>query len=410
MEATLVNGMPRLTGQSQPAGSGCGASSSAVRYDLNGNVASADDFNGSRVCSVYDSSRNMEAVRVEGVKGGDAGTNCDLVTPSNATIPSGSRKTSTEWHPDWKLPTRAAKPGQITTSVYNGQPDPLNGGALATCAPASAVLPDGKPIAVLCKQIEQSTTDTDGHLGFSASLQTNVPSRVQQWTYDQFGQVLTEQDAMNNLTRSEYYPDTSFTGADPIAVGHTMGDLMRVTNAAGKVTTYDSYDKNGSVLQSTDANGLVTGYVYDARQRLTSTSVGDQTTRYDYDAAGQLTRVTAPDGSWIGYEYDAAHRKTATKDSFGNRIELQLDNAGNVQAQNVSDPQGSLARNATHSRDALNSRAADDRPLSTPPSKNDNLRPSCSHSLAARRATSFPSWPVVLHRAAPSRSFLLLSC
>ena len=62
--------------------------------------------------------------------------------------------------------------------------------------------------------------------------------------------------------------------------------------------------------------------------------------------------LASPDSSWVGYEYDAAHREMAT--SLGNRIELQLDNAGNVTVQNVNDPQGSLARNATRTRDALN--------------------------------------------------------
>ena len=90
--------------------------------------------------------------------------------------PRGSRKTSTQWHPDWRLASKVAEPGQDHHQVYNGQPDPFNANAIASCAPASALLPDGKPIAVLCKTVEQATTDADGALGFSATLQAAWPT------------------------------------------------------------------------------------------------------------------------------------------------------------------------------------------------------------------------------------------
>jgi YD repeat-containing protein len=342
--------LPRLTDQSQPAGSGCSASTSAQTYDANGNVSSKDDFNGSRVCYANDLTRNLETARVEGL----ANTaTCSTVTVANATLPTGSRKVSSTWHPDWRLETKVAEPGRITTSVYNGQPDPFNANAVASCAPSTALLPDGKPIAVLCKRVEQATTDADGHLGFTAALQPGVANRVQSWTYNQYGQVLTAKDPLNHTTTNAYYADTSFTGTDPNAVGHTIGDLQTVTNAVGKVTTYTQYDKHGNLLQSADPNGVVTTNTYDLRQRLLSTSVGGQTTSYSYDPAGQLLKVTAPDASWIGYEYDPAHRMTATKDNLGNRIEYTLDNAGNRIAQNVKDPGGNLARTLARSIDAL---------------------------------------------------------
>ena len=348
--ATSLLNKNYLTGQSQAAGSGCAASTNAQSYDANGNVASADDFSGARSCFVSDLSRNVETTRVEGL--GNTAT-CTSYTASGATLPAGSRKTSTVWHPDWRLQAKVAEPGRLTTKVYNGQPDPFNANAVASCAPSTALLPDGKPIVVLCKQVEQATTDASGSQGFSATLQSGVANRVRSWTYNQYGQVLTDKDALNNTTTYAYYGDTSFTGADPNAVGHTLGDLQTLTNAKGQVTTYTKYDKYGNVLESVDANGVTTTNAYDLRQRLLSTSVGGQTTSYEYDAAGQLLKVTAPDGSWIGYEYDAAHRRVATKDNLENRIEYTLDNAGNVTAQNTKDPGGALARTLARSIDAL---------------------------------------------------------
>jgi YD repeat-containing protein len=340
--ATSLLNKNYLTGQSQPAGSGCAASSSALSYDTNGNVASSDDFNGSRSCSAYDLSRNLETTRVEGLVNTQA---CSAVTGAGASLPIGSRKTSTSWHPDWKLEAKRAEPGKLTTSIYNGQPDPFNGGAVASCAPSTALLPDGKPIAVLCKQVEQATSDANGSQGFSASLQSGVVNRTRSWTYNSTGQVLTEKDPLNNTTTYTYYTDTT---AD-----HTLGDLQGVTNAKNQVTTYGKYNKHGQLLESTDPNGVVTTNTYDLRQRLLSTSVGGQTTSYEYDAAGQLTKVTSPDASWVGYEYDAAHRQSAVKDNLGNRIEYVLDNAGNKTGQSVKDPQGNLARSLARSIDAL---------------------------------------------------------
>ena len=339
------DGERRVTQRTQFAGSGSTASTTTYSYDASGNVASKDDSSGGRVCYVSDTTRNVEKVRVEGLS---AVGSCAAYTASNANAPTGSRKVSTEWHPDWRLSTKVAEPGKITTSIYNGQPDPFNGGALASCAPTTALLPDGKPIAVLCKHVEQATTDTDGHLGFSAALQSGVANRQTSWTYNQWGQVLTEDGPrtdVNDVTTYAYYSDTT---AD-----HMPGDLQSVTNAAGKVSSYSKYNKHGQVLESSDANGVLSVNTYDLRQRLLSSSVGGQTTSYSYDAAGQLKKVTLPDTSWVGYDYDDAHRQVAVYDNRGNRTEYQLDNAGNRTSETTKDPNGALKRQLTRSIDAL---------------------------------------------------------
>ena len=338
-----LNGKNHLTGQSQQAGAGCAASMSGQSYDANGNLASRDDFNGTRSCYVSDSTRNLQITEVAGLSQSQV---CGTVTAANATLPAGARKTSTQWHPDWSLQTKQAAPGQITTWVYNGQPDPFAGNATASCAPSTATLPDGKPIAVLCKQVEQATTDGDGHLGFSAGLQAGPHTRVRTWTYNERGQVLTAKGTRNSDTTTyTYYATTD--------ANHTVGDLATMTDAAGKTTTYDKYDKLGQLLQSTDPDGVVTLRTYDARQRLLTSTVGTETTTYTYDPVGQLTQVTQPDGRWIGYEYDDAHRQTAVKDSRGNRIDYQLDNAGKQIGQTVKDPGGSLRRDMARVMDAL---------------------------------------------------------
>ena len=119
-------------------------------------------------CYAYDMGvRNLELVRVEGLS---QYANCSTYVASQSSLSVGARKVSSQWHPDWRLESKVAEPGRITTSVYNGQPDPFNGNAIASCAASTALLPDGKPIAVLCKRVQQATTDVDGHLGFTAAL------------------------------------------------------------------------------------------------------------------------------------------------------------------------------------------------------------------------------------------------
>ncbi|MEO8153475.1 MAG: hypothetical protein ABI605_10430 [Rhizobacter sp.] len=334
--AITLNGKSHLVSQSQPAGAGCAASTSNQGFDANGNLAQRDDFNGTRTCYANDLSRNLEIARIEGL---GTSADCSTVTPINAVLPAKSRKLSTQWHPDWRLAVQTAEPGKLTTSVYNGQPDPFAGNAIASCAPAGAVLPDGKPIAVLCKQVEQATTDTDGHLGFSALLQSGVPKRQTTYTYNPSGQVLTVKGPrtdVNDTTSYVYYADTT---AD-----HTLGDLQSVTNAVGLVTQYTQYNKHGQVLQSLDVNGALTVNTYDPRQRLLTTTLAGKTTTYAYDAAGQLKKVTLPDTSWVGYDYDDAHRQVAVYDNKNNRTTYTLDNAGNKIGEQTTDPAGNLKR------------------------------------------------------------------
>jgi len=341
---TSIMGALKSAGITQPAGSGSAAGGTSRSFDAKGNLTQFTGLNGMRTCYDNDQSRNLETVMVEGLPG----SSCSQMIVVNATLPAGSRKVSTQWHPDWRLATRVAEPGRITTSIYNGQPDPFNASAVASCAPSTALLPDGKPIAVLCKQVEQATTDADGHLGFSAALQTTVPARTQSWTYNQYGQVLSEDGPrtdVNDITTYTYYSDTT---AD-----HTMGDPQSVTDAVGRVTQYSKYNRHGQLLESTDPNGVVTTNTYDLRMRLLSTTVAGQTTSYSYDPVGQLKKVTLPDQSWVGYDYDGAHRQVAVYDHKGNRTEYVLDNAGNRKGENTKDPNGALKRQLSRSIDAL---------------------------------------------------------
>ena len=363
VSATAVNGMVAVTSQDQPSGSGPSASASAQTYDANGNMASYDDFNGNRACFAYDATRALPLVTLEGLPGGASGRACPADMPgyapsaSDATHPE--RKTTTMWHPDWVLKAREAEPKKITTWVYNGQPDPI-AGTTASCVTPATTLPDGKPLAVLCKRYEQATTDATGGLGLSATV--TGATRAWTYTYNQYGQVLTETtpkqsptDVLSHTTTYAYYSVTSFSGS----VGHTMGDLNTITNPLLQVTTFTSYDKAGRLLSSQDANATVTSMTYWPRgwlhtQTVTPASGAPLTTTYDYWPTGLLKTVTMPDASTLNYAYDDAHRLTDITDATGNKIHYVLDNVGNRTSEQVTDASGRLASSVTRVYDQLN--------------------------------------------------------
>lgn len=349
---TTVLGVLKPTGTNQPGGSGCAAAASSIAYDANGNAASRTGFNNHKTCYAYDLTRNLESARVEGL---DGTADCAAVLAATALPASPAnaiRKISTQWHPDWRLQVQAAEPNRRVTSVYNGQPDPDNGGALVNCAPAAALV-DGKPLAVLCQRSEYATGDATGVKGFTAAL-SGTP-RVWRYTYNSLGQLLTgdgPRTDVNDTTAYTYYSDA--------AAGHNPGDLNTRTNPLGQTTTFNSYTPSGQPTKITAPNGVITELDYFPRGWLKTLTVKDrngnnaESTGYTYTSTGLLETVTLPDLSKLTYRYDAAHRLTGITDRLGNKVHYILDASGNRQEEEYRDPAGNLKRNISRVYDALN--------------------------------------------------------
>ncbi|ANH68996.1 hypothetical protein ABE85_18055 [Mitsuaria sp. 7] len=310
-------------------------------FDARMNVTQLDDYNGVRSCMTYAADRNVELTRIEGL---NATAVCDVVR--TAALPAGARKISTQWHPLWRMATRTAEPLRVTTIIHNGQPDPFNGNAIASCAPSDGVLSNREPIAVVCKRVEQATTDETGEQGFDAQPKPGVATRMATWTYTSQGKVLTERDARGvTIVTNEYYAATT---AD-----YTKNDLKSTTNAVGHKTSFLRYNAYGQPLEVVDANAASTVYTYDARQRVKTTTTSGSTTTFDYWPTGELKRTSQADGSTVNYEYDDARRLTAVADSRGNRVEYTLDAEGKRIKENAKDPSGALKRTMSRAFDAL---------------------------------------------------------
>ena len=337
-------GVTRSTGVSQPGGPGCGAASSAITYDGNANVASRTDFAGNKTCYGNDLTRNLETVRVEGLGAADA---CPA-TPSSYSPTATQRRISTEWHPLWRLKVREAQPKKITTWVYHGQPDPTAGGAIASCAPSDAYVYDTVPIAVLCKQVEQATTDGTGGAGFGAAA-TGTP-RTWTYTWNRHGQMLTANGPRTDvadITTYEYYPDTT--------ANWTKGDLKKITNALGQMWNFTRYDAAGRLLSITDPNGVVTTQTWHPRGWLASRAVAYTLETWSYHPTGLLHQYMPRDrpNAYYTFHYDDAHRLTGITDPVGKRIEYTLDPAGNIEQVDVLGADLTLARQSRTEYDPL---------------------------------------------------------
>ncbi len=307
---SVLSNVSRSTSISGSPWPGCGPK--ARTYDPNGFLGSTTDWNGNLTQYSHDA-RGLETLRVEA-----AGT------PQE-------RRITTEWHPFYRLPARIAEPLRITTFLY-GEPTDPNPGTRGS---------------MLSRTI-QATNDASGAQGFSATP-IGTP-RTFAYTYNQNGQVLTVDGPRTDVpdaTSNSYSPN------DDPDVGK-RGSLATTTNALGHVTQITGYDAHGKPLTIVDPNGLVTALTYDARQRLTSRSVGGELTSFEYDEVGQLTRVTLPDGSFLAYTYDAAHRPIQIADNLGNRVTYTLDLMGNRTREDVFDPASQLAQTRSRVYSNLN--------------------------------------------------------
>ncbi|OAH97910.1 hypothetical protein A1353_22385 [Methylomonas methanica] len=303
----------KLTGISQPAGNASAAAVRSQSYDANGNIASRTDFNGNLSCYAYDLSRNLETTRVEGLA---SGSNCPAnLSTYTLAANSTARKISTLWHANYRLPIQIDQAGQRLNFNYDAA------GNLLT----------------------KTSTDT-------ASQQ----SRSWTYTYNNLGQVLTADGPrtdVSDVTTYTYYADST--------ASHKPGDLWKMTNALGHVTTFNSYDANGRPLSIADPNGLVISLSYDARGRLTQKTVDGNSTQYTYDAVGNLTKVTLPTGVFINYSYDAAHRLTDITDALGGELHYTLDAMGNRTKEDILDSSGAVVKTRSRVYDALNRLAQD---------------------------------------------------
>lgn len=313
-----ILGVAKSTGQSQPAGSGCSAASSATTYDVNGNIASRADFNGNKTCYAYDLTRNLEIARVEGLNA-DSACPGDVIGYTPA-VNSSERKILTTWHPSFRLPVRITESKRETSYVYDTYGN------------------------ITQFRIIDTATNATRAWNTSYSYHPSIPGVILQKTEN------GPRFDVSNVTTTDYYaPDAACVG------GHLgcRAQVASITNALGHVTQITRYNAHGQPEEIIDPNGHTTTLTYDVRQRLLSRTSGTEITSYQYDGVGQLKKITLPDSSFLSYTYDAAHRLTDITDNLGNRVHYSLDAMGNRTKEELFDPLNNLTKTQQREFDAL---------------------------------------------------------
>ncbi len=99
-------------------------------------------------------------------------------------------------------------------------------------------------------------------------------------------------------------------GKDWTSADNTLTGMITNTFPLGRVTTAE-YNTTNLLTEETGVTGLLpTTFSYDARGRLTGTTVGTRTTTRAYDANGYLDFIITPDNKTYDYTFDVMGRLT----------------------------------------------------------------------------------------------------
>ncbi|HSD96207.1 MAG TPA: DUF6531 domain-containing protein, partial [Sulfuricaulis sp.] len=293
-------------------------------FDANNNLTCRKDEE-NRVTLYSYTSTNQKLSMTEGPSGTDC--NACIASPANCNVGAVGRVTTYEYlTPTLDLPRFVRRPSVASGQTF--ETELVYGDINHPNLPTQIIQRGYTPAGV-------SVSRTVG-LGYNASGQIIV--------------INGPRTDVNDVTTLEYYECTT---------GGACGQLKKVTNALGHITTYDSYDGNARLLQMTDPNGLRTSYAYDARGRvktITQTPVLGPAalTQYSYTPWGDVSQVIDPDGVVLNYGYDAAHYLRTITDLAGNQIRYKYDLKGNRTQDYIYDPYGYLTRSVAYTYDLRN--------------------------------------------------------
>jgi RHS repeat-associated protein len=165
------------------------------------------------------------------------------------------------------------------------------------------------------------TYDGADHRLLTAVDANGHPARTS--TYDDSGRLVTDTDALGNITKYAYdvpghtttttYPDTGVLSQ----TFDNRGLLLSQTDQLGRTSSH-VYDANRNEVKWINALGEATTYTYDANGNQTSSvnAIGDTTTT-SYNGFSEPLSTTNPIGNSTTISYDAAGLPTSVSDSVG---------------------------------------------------------------------------------------------
>lgn len=146
--------------------------------------------------------------------------------------------------------------------------------------------------------------------------ETNALGGVTTTEYNAFGDVIRSTDALNNATYSYY---------------DNAGRLIATRNAENYVveTTYNAFGEVASVTQRRNASYTPVGYSWPALW----TDPGDAITSFVYDRLGRLILTTDAEGAIEGYAYNAFGDRIYVRNKLGGVTVNSYDRRGLLVAQ-----------------------------------------------------------------------------
>lgn len=162
---------------------------------------------------------------------------------------------------------------------------------------------------------------------------------------------------------SENGPKPAVGGQDDLTTYayDTGGNLTSITNGLSQVTSFAGYDANGRPGTMTDANGIVTAFVYDLLGRTSSVTVQhpsnsalNAVTSFDYDIEGRVVGITRPLTEKLIMDYDLAGRLTAIRNTSGDRIDYTMNAMGGILTETVKTAASAIRNTVTRTFDELN--------------------------------------------------------
>lgn len=224
---------------------------------------------------------------------------------------------------------------------------------------------------VLNEEAEHATTRNEYD---ARGLLTTQRTRISgdRWVTTRYSDFAGTGQAQRTEVRAQVSAGTTYTD-EPISLGATatvasivttssvdeFGQVLSQTDAGGLVTMKDAvYSPAGKLKRSTDVDGVVTHYAYDALGNLKETSQTVDATsgpafaewhRYEVDAYGRNVResdlgVGGLESTWVKHVFDPSGNEVQTVDSLEGTTTTWYDARGNTLAQwapdvDQSDPQ-----------------------------------------------------------------------
>ena len=217
---------------------------------------------------------------------------------------------------------------------------------------------EGRPTKITKPDATYSELTYNSSTGDLLKRYESVSNSFEEYSYNQWGQLLSYKDPMGNQSTNFYdaqsgllVQETDANGNSIIStygnlglvtktvnsIGQTtnytysqQGNLSSITSPMGETTSYDR-DNAGNVTSKLNAKGQSVFYSFDPFNRLSSVKTpGNYITTYSYLPSGELSIITNPEGFQTVFEFDELSRLVKKTSPRGQITQLGYDSNDNV--------------------------------------------------------------------------------